>query len=290
MILIEGAAEMKVILGFILSLPLLSYIWRRIPNQLDQTFECVNPVILATKPFHDQDLPPDFEIKFVTVHQRHLDRWIYQHDFINNVCWPNQQNSTDLKNACDYELSSVWEDFTRTQDPYAKPEFGNCNAKQLTTSGIAHSQTLGSMIKNQFPTLVKSCSKDNILLECDEAQKNQQTTQNVYKGICGKLPDKNVFMTNSVVDHGDIAKGKPWFLSTGRCGNSKYDAMMAKATTAMANSDLADKMEPIVTQVAAAASKPMPARKDYATLLDNLEDCWVCHECLGLNDVPKEFL
>ena len=42
-------------------------------------------------------------------------------------------------------------------------------------------------------------------------------------------------------------------------------------------------------QVAKAAHHDMPAADQYAELLDNVEDCIVCHACHGLNDVPTPF-
>lgn len=90
---------------------------------------CINPVIL-TGSFQDKTLPARAWVlvqvhlllhqfhnsQQAHVHQRHMDRWLYPHPLIGNLCWEDQLNSTHapMPDQCTYDLSSVWEDFNHT--------------------------------------------------------------------------------------------------------------------------------------------------------------------------------
>eukprot|EP01127_Copromyxa_protea_P011395 TRINITY_DN2864_c0_g1_i5.p1 TRINITY_DN2864_c0_g1~~TRINITY_DN2864_c0_g1_i5.p1 ORF type:complete len:259 (-),score=63.38 TRINITY_DN2864_c0_g1_i5:811-1587(-) len=189
---------------------------------------CLNPVI-QTGVFEDKPFSTDWALVQAHVHQRHLDRWIYAHPLINNHCWPAQLNSTShvMTEQCNYNLSSVWEHFGRSPDPYAYPEFGSCNAKQLTKQGIQHAQALGKILRKQYVDLHQiipgTCPEDSVGLECDEAQKNQQTTQNEYYGLCNRLPSTSEFPAFGVLDTHMIEKGRPFWSSPSICNNTRHD-------------------------------------------------------------------
>lgn len=58
-----------------------------------QGLQCLNPAISAEN-FASNDMPTEWEIIQAHVHQRHMDRWIYRHDLIENRCWKNQSDSS----------------------------------------------------------------------------------------------------------------------------------------------------------------------------------------------------
>eukprot|EP00521_Asterionellopsis_glacialis_P006501 CAMPEP_0195281466 /NCGR_PEP_ID=MMETSP0707-20130614/755_1 /TAXON_ID=33640 /ORGANISM="Asterionellopsis glacialis, Strain CCMP134" /LENGTH=388 /DNA_ID=CAMNT_0040340349 /DNA_START=196 /DNA_END=1362 /DNA_ORIENTATION=- len=233
-------------------------------------------------------------MKQATVHQRHLDRWIYQHDYIDNYCWPNQYNSTHpiMQDQCKYNLSSVWENFEFTSDPYASPARGSCNAKQLTVQGQQNAEILGKAYRKMFGEGKDSriCEDGTIRLESDAVQKNQMSTQHVYKGMCGKLPDPvGDLVAERVLDDGTIAPGRPFFLHVGICQDSDFlKNAKQRSSDAFLASDWIPKMTETVGVLADIVDKRFPETNDNLdTLEDNIEDCVISHACHGLDDTPK---
>jgi len=141
-----------------------------------------------------------------------------------------------MKEECDYDLSSIWENFQFTSDPYAVPLRGNCNAKQLTQQGRDHAFKLGTIYKSLFGDALSGCKKGSILLESDIAQKNQQTTMKVYEGLCGRLPSRTEFPYASTLDDGAVASGRPFYLHTGVCDSPALHELEAIAIDAMTKS------------------------------------------------------
>ena len=244
-------------------------------------------------------IPPGYSLLQATFHQRHSDRWIYAHEYIDNVCWPQQLNSSftsspSMAFQCNFNRSSIWEDFSETPDPYAAPLPGVCAEKQITKQGIEHAVSLGKSYAAMFsPDALKAiCASDSIGLECDEAEKNQVTLQSVYFGLCGSLPSPSVHPASSVVDHGIISSGRPFYLRTGVCASTVLSSLQASATAAFyddsKNGDYLRSLRSVGATLARAVSKPIPERdQDLPTLLDNVEDCFLAHRCHDLQDMPS---
>jgi hypothetical protein len=199
-----------------------------------------------------------------------------------------------MSDECTYNLSSVWEEFEFTSDPYAAPSLGFCEAKQGSKQGLLHSEQLGGLYRDLlssaglFGTPSSFCSPSNIRLEMDAAQKNQQTTQHVFKGLCGSFPSPSDFPESSSIDRGEVAPGKPFFLATGVCDSPFLrSALSAARSVFFHDSDFSAPLRAVGDDVAALTSKPRADDADLATLLDNVEDCVVSHECHGLTDSPS---
>jgi len=159
---------------------------------------CTNPVLRNGR-LYNLDMEQNiWELIQVHIHQRHYDRWIFQHDEIGNVCWKNQLDSNYpyMKEMCNYNLSSVWEKFEKEPDPYANPKPGFCNEKQLTLQGIDHARRFGSILRKHYIDKHKLLPLDcgnQVGLESINEQKNQQTTQWEYFGLCHRLPNPEDF-------------------------------------------------------------------------------------------------
>lgn len=243
---------------------------------------------------------PGYTLVQATVHQRHMDRWVYSHSLISNYCWPKQKNSTDqtMARECEFNRSSVWEAFPFEGDPYAAPSQGSCNPKQITEQGLYHGKLLGDayrkmMLASAHDTsssgTTSLCGPSNVGLEMDSAEKNQRTAMQVYLGLCGTLPTPEQYPAWSSIDNGTVAKGKPFFLSSGICASPALKNLSAIAKAAIEKDPFATELLQTSAEVAAATGKAKPNLGDAATLLDNVEDCVVVHACHGLDDVPKDF-
>lgn len=92
-----------------------------------------------------------------------------------------------------------------------------------------------------------SCPTNTVGLECDNAQKNQQTTQNEYYGLCmgfdschncsgDRLPSPSEYPSRGVLDTGVIEKGRPFWLSSSICNNKRLHEMMKESTDHMLKS------------------------------------------------------
>jgi len=200
-----------------------------------------------------------------------------------------------MLNQCRYNLSSVWEAIPQTPDPYATPSYGNCAEKQLTQQGISNSKKLGTVIRSQYVTqlglLHPACPTGSIYLESDNAQKNQQTIQNEYLGLCGRNPNPEEFARDNVMDDGVVAPGRPFYLSPAVCGGERYNKLMDEATKVMISSAMwLGPMKETAALLANITGHSFPPTNSWADLLDNIEDCVISHECHSLPDVPSPFV
>jgi hypothetical protein len=252
-----------------------------------------------------------WQLVFATAHQRHLDRWMYEHDLIKNQCWNDQLNSSSsstMKAQCSVNLSSVWENFTFSGDPYAIPLQGYCNAKQLTEQGEHHAALLGTIYRQHFTTmglLSRSESKirpsvscqhgkvspleidQPIVLETDNAQKNQKTTEMVYSGLCANESiSLEQYPPSEVLDDGTVAQGRPFYINTAVCRNPVFSNLSAVAQQAMLASPFWTEVTSLASTLASGTDHPQPSSADAAAMLDNIEDCAVSHTCHGLADTP----
>src|SRR3989338_7307305 len=120
--------------------------------------QCVNPVISEGRYMLSDEGTEAGETRLVqaTVFQRHLDRGLYPHDLILDVCWRHQLNSTlpSLAAQCLYTLSSVWAQWPRLPDPYSAPDPGSCTPPQLVEPGRFHAAKLGAILFSQFTALL----------------------------------------------------------------------------------------------------------------------------------------
>jgi hypothetical protein len=226
---------------------------------------CTNPILAIRQLFVDPSVEAEllnsgWSAVFVTAHQRHLDRWMYEHDLIENRCWDSQLNSSSspvMKAQCALNLSSVWQHFDFAGDPYAAPLAGTCNAKQLTVQGEQHASSLGTIYRNHFvkmgllspsgraattTTASVTCGQPSdaqeldppIVLECDSAQKNQKTTEMVHSGLCDGAPlSTQQHPASSVLDDGTLAPGRPFYIRTAVCQSLEFSRLRADAQTAM---------------------------------------------------------
>jgi len=251
---------------------------------------CHNPVI-DTEVLASPIIPVGYRLVQAHLHQRHLDRWMYSHSLINNYCWTYQLNSTDpiMKAECDYNLNSCWESFEFTSDPYAAPARGNCNAKQLTQQGRDHAFKLGTIYRSLFGKSLSACEPGSVLLESDVAQKNQQTTMKVYQGLCGRLPTSEEFPYTRTLDDGTIASGRPFYLRSGICDSAAFHELEKIASYASNTTSWFQQLKLYAWRLGVITDHPLPVEKRMPELLDNIEDCVVCHVCHGLNDSPDSF-
>lgn len=238
-------------------------------------------------------VPDGYDLLQATVHMRHLDRWMYQHDLIGNVCWTGQANSShpSMKNQCRYNLSLVWEKFEFTSDPYAYPAKGECNAKQLTTQGKLHAEILGRAYGNMFTAEERrnmcKAGSGKIVLEAHEEQKNQLSAQHVYQGFCGKIPDASELKAEVVLDRGIIELGRPFFLHLALCGSEFLTESLHKANHNFVNDNI-DQLMNLTTKLAMISGKKAPENTlDFVQFLDNEIDCYFSHSCHGLRDIPS---
>ena len=109
-----------------------------------------------------------------------------------------------MPTQCTGNLSSVWQLFESTPDPYAFPDRGFCSEKQLTQQafllyipvylitnsivimalqyqGHEHAVRYGEILRSQFVNqtglLEESCSPHSLMIACSTEQKNQATLQ-----------------------------------------------------------------------------------------------------------------
>ncbi len=210
---------------------------------------------------------------------------MYRHNLIDNVCWENQKNSTDLQDQCQYNRSTQWKPFEFSSDPYAVPALGFCNAKQLTIQGRDNSRRLGQLYRTMFDDPI--CN--NIKLESSEdSQKNLLSLQDIYYGVCGRKPDPAEFPFHAVAFDGVQRRGSPFFLRTGVCDSTFLASVRANATVAYRQSDYIAPLRETAAAVAFQTGKAPPVNDaSLPLLLDNIYDCMVSHECHGMEDVPE---
>lgn len=267
------------------------------------------------------------------VHQRAMNRWVDERPLIHNYCWPGQLNSSHpaLVEQCNYNQSSVWQEFTRTYglvrlvftssrpDPYATPAFGACSKNQLTKQGILNSEKLGRLLKRQYmernELIPTNCAPEYISLELDMDQKNQFTMQHEYFGLCriffrdsvdtlgGRFPSLADYPVHTTLNTGHVEKGKPFWLSTSICNNSKFQEMLKESQEQMYNSVYWNEEVHDVTLLAAhhtgtpkltfvkvtLLDHDNPESKDRADFLDSIADCLFVHQCHNLTDYPGIF-
>jgi hypothetical protein len=229
--------------------------------------------------------------------QRHLDRWLYEHDVILNQCWPQQLNSTDphLAVQCEYNLSSVWANWPRLPDPYAAPAEGHCTCPQLVRQGRDHAARLGAILQQQFASLYNAtCPAGSIRLEFKDEQKNELTAQTEYQALCGRLPSLAEYPATQCVIGTTNAPGTPFFLNLGVCNSTVANSLTTTVNEALLTSSFMTREYLPLAQylrylTGHTASTPPVVPKTADTWVDSLVDCVVCHACLGLPDVPSSF-
>lgn len=265
---------------------------------------CLNPSVIS-ETFANSDVNPlEFELQAAHVMQRHMDRWIYQHDLIDNQCWPQQLNSSEFSapleaQLCDFgeqmRLHTVWNEWSGT-DPYASPLSGSCQVPggipQGTWQGFWHARRWGKMLREQYSGLIStSCPAGLIKLHADDVHKNELTLQTEYEAICGRLPSLQEFPKEEVEVSGEIAKGRPWYMDSNMCGGDRIRDLMqeaeaAKKESAWWNTDV----QRVAAELAEAVGKEQPSFDEAAEFLDNIMDCAVVHACTGLEDTPAALL
>ncbi|KNC79344.1 hypothetical protein SARC_08266 [Sphaeroforma arctica JP610] len=266
---------------------------------------CKNP-ILDTNKFRDGKVISTEKWKVVqaNVLQRHFDRWMYAHDILDNKCWPHQLNSTQdtMEHQCeDTERSSIWNTKDFIGDPYAAPEKGYCNAKQLTLQGATHAEKLGGMLKHAYlntdtestgtPLFEGLCTPETVSLSSEDALKNQLTLQSVYKGLCGDLPTVEAYPAAKVISDGTPKRSTPFHIYPKICNGTQLARLNKLGQEVKTTSAMWGEISDVAKQVATIADHTKTVESDTersAELLDAVYDCMVSHACHGLGDTPEQ--
>eukprot|EP00756_Hemistasia_phaeocysticola_P055334 Hpha_TRINITY_DN31260_c0_g1::TRINITY_DN31260_c0_g1_i1::g.2365::m.2365 len=270
---------------------------------------CLNPVVnnnryVLSEGVNSTELA-DWPLRQVIDMQRHTARYLYAHpEPIKNRCWAAQLNSSlwAMGVQCEYNRSSVWEDFAHEQDPYAVPLFGHCSPKQATTRGLAYAETLGRLFQDELGELLvggggegagqQSCPAGSVSIAVDAVQKNERTGQGVYTGMCGRAPQVAEFPPETTLVRAEKRKGAPFYLNSGLCTSTGVlQRLNREATEAKMNSSWWNgAVKGLSDALASIMDLPPVPLAQRADLLDNAIDCSVVHDCSGLEDVPAAFL
>jgi hypothetical protein len=140
-------------------------------------------------PYADSSMPPGWSVIYATVLQRHWDRWLYPHPLIENNCWPKQLNSTaqPMPEQCLYNMSNVWEIWSKQADPYSIPAYGSCACPQLTQVGKDHALALGQTLERQYGSIINGCREGAVGLETEKQQKNEMSLQMAFHGAASDM-------------------------------------------------------------------------------------------------------
>eukprot|EP00550_Attheya_septentrionalis_P011563 CAMPEP_0198304002 /NCGR_PEP_ID=MMETSP1449-20131203/57170_1 /TAXON_ID=420275 /ORGANISM="Attheya septentrionalis, Strain CCMP2084" /LENGTH=524 /DNA_ID=CAMNT_0044006513 /DNA_START=114 /DNA_END=1688 /DNA_ORIENTATION=- len=265
----------------------------------DYTLKCVSDTHKTKSVVREglEVVPKGFRLIQATIHQRYLGSWMDEHKNIDNVCWKDQLKSasSQMNQKCPHDISTVWEEFEFHLDPYSAPEKGRCEPKQITTEGRRHAQDLGHIYRSLFAKHEGDlCKNGNIMLETgDSSQVAQSSLQNIYKGICGSLPDPSQYPKKSVVNDGTVAPQSPFFLQLSVCKNDYITEAWNKVSKKLTHSKsyVLNTLKEVADTVGSIAQK-IPDDNPYlaAPFLDSMEDCVVSHACLELEDVPDGML
>ncbi|CAE8630272.1 unnamed protein product [Polarella glacialis] len=272
---------------------------------------CLNPQVSSGQ-FENTPASPGLKLVGVSVLQRHLDRWLYKHRLIGNVCWPGQLNSSVESSQlaaeqCYSELNSVWQEWPRQPDPYARPLYGSCSVwgdshqgpPQATKQGRQHASFWGDMLKTQYVDRWKlvspTCTLGDIALHCDKAQKNEITLQTVYKSICGRLPSSLEYAPEATIVGyvTEPMRGTPWYVQSAQCSGTRLAELTAEAEKAhQADVEWNARIRATASRLANASGRTAAPGSpcDAASFLDSLIDCTIVHACTGLPDVPPSLL
>uniref|UniRef100_A0A7S4SMC4 Uncharacterized protein n=1 Tax=Alexandrium monilatum TaxID=311494 RepID=A0A7S4SMC4_9DINO len=269
---------------------------------------CLNPAVVSGR-FEDSTVDPSrYVLRAAYVMQRHCDRWIYEHDLINNRCWPFQLNSSVQSSPwqaaeCDFggkDLSTVWESWPVAPDPYAAPDAGTCQVHdgtpQGTRQGQKHAHELGEMLRCQYVDsglIPPTCPQGSITLHADKVHKNELTLQTEYEAVCGRLPSLAEFpKEKTLVGYlREPTKGAPWYVARKQCGGARLDNLDREADAAALKSRWwKSQVQAVAAEVAAVTGHPRPDSAMAAEFLDSIIDCVAVHACTGLDDTPAAFL
>jgi len=276
-------------------------------DTLESNAICVNPAVVKGK-FADEVVDDNrYRLHGAYVMQRHMDRWLYEHDLIKNICWPGQRNSSRKSSQlaaseCDFGtrvLETAWATFPESFDPYAAPGNGTCQVyvgtPQGTKQGVLHAEMWGEMLHQRYMEtglLSRDCPAGTIALHSDNVHKNELALQTEYRVLCGREPDANAeFLASAVLATGKVAPGMPWYLDTGMCGGDRLSELTQEADDArLSSSWWQNDVQAITEDIAGITGHPVPKSEHMAELLDSIIDCTVIHACTGLGGIPQELV
>jgi len=274
---------------------------------MDSNAICLNPAVIKGD-FADKVVDDNrYLLHGAYVMQRHMDRWLYEHDVIKNICWPGQRNSS-LKSSqlaaseCDFGtrvLQTAWETFPQSSDPYAAPSNGTCQlhsgTPQGSKQGVLHAEMWGEMLRQRYietGLVTEECPAGTVALHSDNVHKNELALQTEYRILCGREPDVNSEFPNpAVLTTGTVAPGTPWYLDTGMCGGDRLSELTDEADKARSNSSWWQQvLWSIAEEVAGVTGHSVPKKEHAAELLDSIIDCTAVHACTGLGDIPADLV
>lgn len=259
--------------------------------------ECLNPVV-STGRYATSDAPPEYQLKSVWVLARHMDRWMYDHPLISNICWPDQVNSSSpamSKECAGLNASSIWFPWASppaNPDPYAHPLPGTCAPQQLSRQGLTHAHSLGSILWQELGVrqglLSPACLPAEISLGAAHAQQIETSLQAMYQGLCGREPTNAAYPPHLTISNGSICPHCPFWLHAAVCLQQPLlPRMLQEAAVALNESTF---LQLNISQAALALARATHHRfidpTDGPYLLDNIFDCAISHACHALPDLP----
>jgi hypothetical protein len=259
---------------------------------------CLNPVV-TTGQYASSDAPHQFQMSGVWVLARHMDRWMYEHSLIGDICWPHQINSSSpsmSKQCLDLNASSVWFQWPTppiNPDPYAHPLPGTCASQQLTRQGLAHAHSLGSILWLELGVrqqlLSPACPPAELSLGAAHAQQIEQTLQAVYTGLCRKTPNIASYSPHLTISDGFVCPHCPFWLHSAVCQQEPLLPRMLQEAAIAFNESVFLQMNITPAALALARVTQHPSSIDPTNgpiFLDNIFDCAISHACHALPDLP----